>query len=88
MLFRRGQAHKKNTMAKYDYKCVECDILFEVQRKMSDDSAINCDTCGNLATRSINYAPPVKFVGEGFFTNDSKHVQGSIFDAGQSHELA
>ena len=74
-------------MAKYDYRCDECDDVFEITRKMTDESDVHCPTCSAIAVRSIRYAPKVKFIGEGFYVNDSKDVDGSIFDAGQDHDL-
>ena len=75
-------------MAKYDYKCEICKTVFEITRKMTVSDPVFCEECNTLAERAITYAPSVKFVGDGWYTNDSKHVDGSIFDAGQSHELS
>jgi putative FmdB family regulatory protein len=53
-------------MAKYDYRCEHCNIIFEFERAITEDTEAQCPTCGNLKCKLILSAPNVIFSGQGF----------------------
>ena len=58
-------------MARYDYKCPECDIVFEVEHPMSERPEVLCPTCGKKASQVFgNYS--VEFKGSGFYNTDRR----------------
>jgi len=40
-------------MARYDYKCSKCDLLFEVTHSIHEDPVIKCEKCKAVSTRQI-----------------------------------
>jgi len=55
----------------YEYKCKGCDKTFEAVQGYSDQPISACKFCG-MGVRRVIYAPVIRFVGTGFYTNDSK----------------
>lgn len=57
-------------MARYEYKCRECNHFFEAQQKMSDPAITTCPTCGKEhAVDKIFSTAAVHFKGRGWYTN-------------------
>jgi len=60
-------------MPAYDYRCPDCDTLFEVTRRFSDKSEVVCPVCGVVARRVFTPVG-VHFKGTGFYNTDYKHT--------------
>jgi len=37
----------------YEYKCLDCDVAFELLRKMHDDSPVHCAACASMHTEKL-----------------------------------
>ncbi|MDO9557029.1 MAG: zinc ribbon domain-containing protein [Coriobacteriia bacterium] len=59
-------------MPAYDYRCVTCDMTFEIVRSISDSSVVSCPTCGS-ETKRLFTPVGVHFKGSGFYNTDSRH---------------
>jgi putative FmdB family regulatory protein len=62
-------------MPVYEYRCDECGKEFEEVISivsMGDTKPACPQCCSKTTTRIIRTAPAVKFVGKGFYINDSK----------------
>jgi putative FmdB family regulatory protein len=46
-------------MPRYDYRCMNCDLLFEVRHEAKDTPMPMCPACGGLSKRSVLMAPTV-----------------------------
>jgi len=59
-------------MPNYDYRCEDCDHVFEVFQKMSDPKLETCpeDTCGGKVKRLLGSGSGVIFKGSGFYQTD------------------
>jgi putative FmdB family regulatory protein len=55
----------------YDYKCTNCELLYEVREGFDAPSRQACPSCGAVAKRVL-HAPPVVFKGSGFYITDSR----------------
>lgn len=53
----------------YEYRCDDCDSLFEVIQKMSDDPLEVCEDCGGRL-RKVLHPVAIHFKGSGFYTTD------------------
>ncbi len=59
-------------MPTYDYKCVECNHIFEYFQSMNDNPLSICPECGAEVKRMIGGGAGLIFKGSGFYVNDSK----------------
>lgn len=59
-------------MAKYDYRCRECETYYEIERSIHDpESDLACPVCTSTLTRV--YGPVgVVLKGDGFYRTDSQ----------------
>lgn len=58
-------------MARYDYRCTSCGIIFEVEHGMTEHPEVVCPECGAPATKVFN-ASGIKFEGSGFYNTDER----------------
>lgn len=58
-------------MPTYDYRCSQCDRVFEVTRPMSASREASCTSCGAPAKRVFSPVG-VAFKGTGFHNTDYK----------------
>ena len=58
-------------MPTYQYKCVNCGDL-EFYQSMYESSFIDCPNCHSRNFKKIIQPNAIKFVGSGFYSNDSK----------------
>lgn len=58
-------------MAIYQYFCNKCEKVFDIKKSMSQSGEVECCKCGEEMTRLYS-EPGIKFVGKGFYKNDSK----------------
>ena len=56
-------------MPRYDYRCLECDNLFELRQSFSEAGKGNCPLCSGEGQR-VYHAVPVIYKGSGFYTTD------------------
>jgi putative FmdB family regulatory protein len=56
-------------MPAYDYRCVSCDICFEVTRPLGETGQVTCPECGSAAKRVFSPVGVV-FKGSGFHNTD------------------
>lgn len=57
-------------MPTYDYKCKECDHLFEYFQAMSDELLKSCPKCNGQVRRLISGGSGLIFKGSGFYVTD------------------
>ena len=59
-------------MPNYDYRCEECEHIFEVFQKMSDPKLEHCpqDCCEGKVKRLLGTGSGVIFKGSGFYQTD------------------
>ena len=59
-------------MPNYDYKCEECDHVFDVFQKMSDPNLENCpvEGCQAKVKRLLGTGSGLIFKGTGFYQTD------------------
>jgi putative FmdB family regulatory protein len=58
----------------YDYKCLKCDTIKEVKKRISDPHPTFCETCGGDTLIRIHTAPAhVEYKGKGWFKTDGKY---------------
>ena len=58
-------------MPTYDYKCNDCDDVFEVTHSIMEEPSISCPSCqSNLVIRLISRNVGISFKGSGFYIND------------------
>ncbi len=72
-------------MARYDYKCPQCETVFEVEHPMSERPTITCPTCGEVAQRVFS-ATGIHFEGHGFYNTDRRKFMGSVGSANDVKE--
>lgn len=41
-------------MARYDYKCTKCELVFEVTHSIHDEPEVKCEKCKAISTRQIS----------------------------------
>ncbi|MDP1712582.1 MAG: zinc ribbon domain-containing protein [Candidatus Nanopelagicaceae bacterium] len=58
---------------KYDYKCSECDFVFEVQHGMKESPGVLCGKCGKKCEKVFNTSFTSYTKGYGWF--DKKGVR-------------
>ena len=54
-------------MPTYDYKCRDCDIVFERFQRITDDPLLVCPECSGQVRRLIAGGTGVIFKGSGFY---------------------
>ena len=58
-------------MPTYQYRCLNCNLKFELKQSFSDKPVADCPTCHGIARR-IFCPVPVIFNGPGFYVTDSR----------------
>ena len=59
-------------MPTYDYMCDYCNIVFEVQHKMSETPSIVCPQCGQASHQVLSAGFGLNFTGKGFYQTDTR----------------
>jgi len=60
-------------MPTYDYKCLDCNHVFEEFQKMKDEQLQNCPSCNGKLKRLIGAGATPIFKGSGFYQTDYKN---------------
>ncbi|MES0488527.1 MAG: FmdB family zinc ribbon protein [Leptospirales bacterium] len=60
-------------MPTYDYKCSECDSVFEKFHGINDSPNVECPECSSSAKKQIGMGAGIHFKGSGFYTTDYKN---------------
>ena len=56
-------------MPRYDYKCVDCEVEFELRQSFAEAGSGVCPSCSGIGRR-VFHAVPVIYKGSGFYTTD------------------
>ncbi|MBR2834620.1 MAG: hypothetical protein IKE43_02750 [Coriobacteriales bacterium] len=63
-------------MPRYDYRCTECNHVFEVTHGMKEHPDILCPECGAAATRVFDVSGII-LKGSGFYNTDQRGKKGA-----------
>lgn len=63
-------------MPLYEYRCRQCEKLFDRLERASDPRDGTCPDCGGAATRLLG-TPALQFKGSGWYVNDYGKGNGS-----------
>lgn len=55
----------------YEYKCLKCNLQFEILQKISDAPLKKCEECGGDVKKQIS-APAFRLKGSGWYETDYK----------------
>ncbi|MBS1826755.1 MAG: zinc ribbon domain-containing protein [Acidobacteria bacterium] len=72
-------------MPLYEYRCSQCDRVFEVIQKFSDEPLTVHEGCGGAVERLIS-APGLQFKGSGWYITDYARSGSSKGGASKSSE--
>ena len=61
-------------MPTYEYKCPQCETVFEVVQKMKDKPVAKCPKCRAKAERQMSGGHGIHFKGTGFYETDYKRA--------------
>ena len=64
-------------MARYDYRCVECGHVQEVEHPMLEHPEVLCPKCGGQCSRVFS-ASAISLKGSGFYNTDQRKDMGSV----------
>ena len=59
-------------MPTYEYKCLDCNYVFEEFQKMTDEPLVECPKCHGKLKRLIGAGMAPIFKGSGFYETDYK----------------
>jgi len=62
-------------MPTYQYRCLNCNLQFEVKQSFNDKPIADCPSCHGVGRR-IFCAVPIIFNGPGFYVTDSRNERG------------
>lgn len=62
-------------MPTYQYRCLNCNLLFELKQSFNDKPIADCPSCHGIARRLFS-SVPILFKGPGFYVTDSREERG------------
>jgi len=62
-------------MPTYQYRCLNCNLEFELKQSFNDKPIADCPTCHGIARRVFSPVPII-FNGPGFYVTDSRAERG------------
>ena len=68
----------------YEYKCDQCDKVFEVRQKFADEPLTVHEECGGPVHRLMS-APALQFKGSGWYITD--YGRGNSGSKSESHSI-
>ena len=74
-------------MARYDYRCPQCDKVFEVSHGMREHPVVTCPDCGATCARVFDPSGIV-LKGSGFYNTDMRGHSGATEGTSGGKELA
>ena len=74
-------------MARYDYRCIACNSVFEVEHGMRERPQITCPSCGAPCTRVLN-ASGIVLKGSGFYNTDMRGKSGGTEGTGTAKKTS
>lgn len=78
-------------MPTYVYECRQCEKVFEIEQRITEDALTNCD-CGQAGSlRRLIQQTAVMFKGGGFYVNDANRTNpasGATGSGGSGQESA
>ncbi len=70
------QTHKEKDMARYDYKCMNCNDVKEEHHRMVDNPVLRCDKCGGYnRSKMIVSVPEIIYSCKGFYNTDREKYE-------------
>jgi putative FmdB family regulatory protein len=60
----------------YQYRCLDCDLQFELKQSFNDKPIADCPSCHGIARR-VFCPVPIIFNGPGFYVTDSRAERGN-----------
>ena len=75
-------------MPTYEYKCSQCEEVFEFFQKITDEPIKTCPVCSGELNRLISGGMGVIFKGSGFYTTDYKNSSHKSCSAHDKKENA
>jgi putative FmdB family regulatory protein len=67
-------------MPTYRYRCLNCNLQFELKQSFHDKPIADCPSCHGVARRLFSPVP-ILFNGPGFYVTDSREEKEKRFDA-------
>ncbi|MBN2831207.1 MAG: zinc ribbon domain-containing protein [Candidatus Omnitrophica bacterium] len=64
-------------MPTYEYECANCNKVFEVFQKITDEPLKNCPKCNKKIKRLIGGVSGIIFKGSGFYATDYRKLNKS-----------
>ena len=58
-------------MPTYQYRCLNCNLQFELKQSFNDKPIADCPSCHSIARRLFSPVPTI-FNGPGFYVTDSR----------------
>jgi len=62
-------------MPTYQYRCLNCNLQFELKQSFHDKPIADCPSCRGIARRIFSPVPVI-FNGPGFYVTDSREESG------------
>lgn len=59
----------------YQYRCLNCNLQFELKQSFNDKPIADCPTCHGIARRIFSPVP-ILFKGPGFYVTDCREERG------------
>jgi len=59
----------------YEYRCDDCERVFEALQRISDEPLDACRHCGGAARRIVS-SPAIQFLGSGWYVTDYARKTG------------
>jgi len=56
-------------MPTYDYECKKCNLIVEVYKSFTDETAVTCEKCGSDMERKISGGENIVYRGSGWARN-------------------
>ena len=74
-------------MPLYEYECDKCSLRFELKRRFSDNSEVNCPCCRG-EVRLVFSPVPIIFKGPGFYVTDNMTEGRNRYSSSRDSEYA
>ncbi|MDE2659657.1 MAG: hypothetical protein OXI45_05555 [Acidobacteriota bacterium] len=71
----------------YEYRCDDCDQVFEAIQRISDAPLDVCRLCGGAARRIVS-SPAIQFLGSGWYVTDYARKNGDKAAGGKNGSAA